>query len=235
MNLETQLREAGLTGNEAKVYYQLLQLGSSPANLLAKEVGLDRSLTYSLLNNLLEKGLVKHVTKNSKRFFEATSPENLLNPIKEKEALIQDLIPQLQKVKTLSKTVSSVSVYEGREGLKSMMKEFMKHNIAYGFGGTGKAYDIFYESPRWVKELNKKRMQLKLLMPKKYKGHTFSKASFAEVKFLDLESEATTTIFGDKIAIHTLAEKPFIVVIQNKHIAQSYKNHFEVLWKQGRK
>ena len=52
-----------------------------------------------------------------------------------------------------------------------------------------------------------------------------------EFRFLDIKSEATTTIFGNKISIHVIKEKPIIIIIKNKDIVESYKNHFEVLWK----
>ncbi|MCK5632701.1 hypothetical protein KAH94_03060, partial [bacterium] len=52
MEILEQLKIAGLTNNEAKVYLALLKIGQTNANILAKETSLDRSLTYTILNNL---------------------------------------------------------------------------------------------------------------------------------------------------------------------------------------
>ena len=52
-----------------------------------------------------------------------------------------------------------------------------------------------------------------------------------EFRFLEVKSKATTTIFNDSVAIHLIKEKPIIIIIKNKEIAESYQNHFEVLWK----
>ena len=32
-------------------------------------------------------------------------------------------------------------------------------------------------------------------------------------------------------SIHLIKEKPHIVIIKNKEIAESYRNHFKILWK----
>ena len=105
---EDKLRIAGLTGNEAKVYAQLLKKGSLSANELAKKIGIDRTLTYTVLNHLIERGLVNYVIKKNKKFFEAADPENLLNPIKEKEAFIKDLIPELRRIEKLKEVTQEI-------------------------------------------------------------------------------------------------------------------------------
>ncbi|MDP3919156.1 MAG: helix-turn-helix domain-containing protein [Nanoarchaeota archaeon] len=235
MNYETQLKEAGLTGNEAKVYNQLLKRGSISANELAKEIGLDRSLTYTILNNLIEKGLVNHIKKANKKFFEAANLENLLNPVKEKENFIKDLIPKLKEIEKKEKTPFNVAVYEGREGLRTVMKEFMKHKDSCGFGSTGRAYDEFYESKHWIRDMTKNKANLRLIMSNKFKGHKFTKAKLVNVKYLNVDSETTTMIFGDTITIHSIIDKPRVIVIKDKHIAESYRNYFEILWKSAKK
>ena len=66
MEFEDKLREAGLTGNESKVYYELLKKGQLSANQLAKNIGMDRTLTYTVLNHLIEKGMVSYTIKSNK-------------------------------------------------------------------------------------------------------------------------------------------------------------------------
>lgn len=234
MDYQSQLKEIGLTGNEAKVYEMLLNTGEISANDLSKKINIDRSLVYTVLNNLIKKGLVNFVNREKKKFFEASNPENLLSPLKEKEALIEDLIPLLNKIKATKESTFEVNVYEGREGIKSCMKEWMKFKESCGFGGTGKAYDLFYESPRWIKNLEKNKVIFRLIVPKNFKGHKMEKAKFMQIRFLDIKSEATTTIAGDIVSIHVIKEKPQIIIIKNKEIAESYRNHFEILWKQAK-
>ena len=190
MDYQSKLKEIGLTGNEAKVYEILLTTGLISANDLSKKISIDRTLTYTILNNLIEKGLVKFVNKENKKYFEASNPENLLNSIKEKEALIQDLIPILKNIKKTKENNFEVNVYEGKEGLKTFMKELMKYKEISGFGGTGRAYDLFYESPWLIKELEHQKVKFKLIMPKQFKGHKMENAKFMEIRYLDIISNS---------------------------------------------
>ena len=96
--LKEKLTHAGLTGNESKTYLQLLKSNELTANELSKIISTDRTLTYAILNRLIEKGLVSYKTKQNKKFFKAEKPENLLNPIKKKEILTKDLISELNKL-----------------------------------------------------------------------------------------------------------------------------------------
>jgi len=227
---EDKLRKSGLTGNEAKVYFELLRKGSMSANDLSKKIGMDRTLTYTVLNHLIEKGLVNYVIKKNKKFFEAADPENLLNPIKEKEALVKDLIPQLKKIEKIKEAVQEINIYEGKEGLRTFMRELTKNKTFCSFGATGRAYDALYEVPRLAKELTRKGFHARIIANPKYRKHEMTKLKNIKFRYLDIKSEATTSIFGDKIAIHILTQKPLIILIKNKEIAESYQNHFEVLW-----
>lgn len=233
-NIQENLKKSGLTGNEAKIYLELLRHGSINGSQLAKKANLDRTLTYQILNNLIKKGLVSYVIKEHKKYFEASDPINLLNSIKEKESFVKDLIPQLKSIEKIKETEQEINIYEGIEGLRTLMREIIKEKSFCSFGATGRAYDILYELPRLTKELAKKGNKARIIMHSKYKIHKMLEMKNIEAKFLDIESEATTTIFGDKISIHMLKEKPIIIIIKNKDIANTYKNHFEFLWKISR-
>lgn len=226
-----ELRKAGLTGNEAKVYLELLRRGSLSANEVAKKISMDRTLTYTVLNHLIEKGLVNYVIKDKKKFFEASDPTHLLNPVREREALVKDLIPQLKQIEKIKESVQEINIYEGKEGLRSVMWEILKYKSFCSFGATGRVYDVLYETPRLAKELAKKGVNARIITSPEQKRHRMTRLKNIKFRYLNIKSKATTTIFKDKVAIHILTQKPMIIVIKNKQIADTYKNHFEVLWK----
>ncbi len=228
------LRKSGLTGNESKVYYELLKKEQLSANKIAKNIGMDRTLSYTVLNHLIEKGMVNYVIQNNKKFFSASSPENLLNPLKEQETYIKELLIDLKSIEKTVEIVQEISVYDGKEGVRAFARILLKHKGFDSFGATGRAYDLLIEGPLLAKELEKSRAKIRLITHSRYKKHPMNIKS-CEVKYLDIESEATTTIFGDYIAIHIIKEKPSIILIKNKYVAESYKNHFEVLWKSAHK
>ncbi len=232
--LKEKLTKAGLTGNESKVYLELLKHEELAANELAKKLSIDRTLTYTILNHLIEKGLVSYIIKQNKKFFKAEKPENLLNPIKKKEFFVKDLISELNKIQKETITPYEIKIFEGKEGLRTLMHLVLKHKHFFSFGGTGRVYDQLYEMQAIVKQLNKKSFYGKMIIQYKYKEHPVTKIKVVETKFSKTKSEATTTIFGNYVSIHILTEKPLIILIKNKDIAESYKNHFEELWKHAK-
>jgi sugar-specific transcriptional regulator TrmB len=232
---QEKLKKTGLTGNESKVYLELLKQGELSANELAKKIGMDRTLTYTVLNNLIKKGIISYVIKSNKKFFKAENPENLLNPLKEKEIFINDLIPQLKKIQQIKDIPYEINIYEGKEGLRTFLKLIIKHKALCVFGATGRVYDLLYEVQATVKNLKRKDYSARIITSPKYKNHKMMELEYIKFKFLNIKSEATTSIFGDYVSIHILTQKPLVILIKNKEISESYRSHFEVLWKIAKK
>ncbi len=236
---EEKLKQAGLAGNEAKVFLELLKRGSINGSELAKKVGLDRTLTYQVLNKLAEKGLVNYIMKEKKKYFSATNPDNLLRPVNEQVEFIQNLIPELKNIEKLKEVEQFVEVYEGISGLKVMYEEVLKSKDFCFFGGTGKSYEVLHswEMKRIEKEIERRGMNGRGVMDSKIRGKEFTKVKGLKVRYLD-NVEAYNTAFGiteDKISIHCLAqEKPIVIFIKNKFIVNTLKNYFEFMWSVAR-
>ncbi len=232
--LKEKLKKSGLTGNESKIYLELLKHDELVASKLAKKLSTDRTLTYTILNHLIEKGLVSYIIKENKKFFKAEKPENLLNPIKKKEHFVKELISELSKIQKETITPYEIKIFEGKQGLRTMMRLILKHKEFNAFGGTGRAYEQIYEIQALVKELDSKKLKAKMIIQEKYKTHPVTKIPFVKTRFTKTKTEATTTIFGDYVSIHILTEKPLIILIKNKDISKSYRNIFEELWKHAK-
>jgi len=231
MNLDI----SGLSKNESKVYLELLQNKPLSASELAKKTSLDRTLTYTILENLINKGLTSFKIINNKKIFQAESPKNLLNQVKKQEEIIKKTISQLEQVQIKSSADYDVRIFEGKEGIRNVMNQIIESKQVSSFGGTGRAFDLLFDLQAKVKNINKKKLDVRILFSKKFKEHPINNISWVKTKYLDIESEVTTTIFEDKVAIHLIKEKTIIILIQNKETANSYLNHFEVLWKEGKK
>lgn len=234
METYEKLREIGLTGNESKVYLELSISGELSANQLAKNLGMDRTLTYTVLNHLIEKGQVSYVLKENKKYFSCSKPENLLNPLKAKEIVALDLIKELNKMEKLEQKDIEIATYEGKEAFRVLINHIKNEKELWALGSTGKAFYQLYEMSAIAKEFEKRDIAVKILGHSKYKGtEPFSFKKF-QYRYLNIESEATTTIFGDYVSIHLIKGKPILILIKNKEIANSYKNYFNHLWKQAK-
>ena len=61
----------GFSGNEIKVFLSLAEVGKSPASLIAKRVHIPRTTAYSVLDKLVERGVVSIEHKGSSTFYTA--------------------------------------------------------------------------------------------------------------------------------------------------------------------
>lgn len=236
-----QLKELGLTENEAKLYLALLELGSTKAFPLIKKVNLYRGTVYTLLEQLIKKGLVNSVVKAKIKYFQAAEPDKLLDILKEKkdaiasqETTLKQLIPKL-KLNT-SKEKVNIQLYEGKSGAKTVLSLAIKERktiYLYGSGNLKRYISYYYEL--WNRLRKRYKISLKIIYNKKQKQKTSSenKLPYCEIRYLpkQFETPSPTMIFGSNVAITVWAEEPSCILIKNKEIAQTYKGYFDVLWK----
>lgn len=229
-----QLQRAGLTGNEAKVYAVLLHHEGLPGGEVAKKAAIDRSLAYTLLNNLKDKGLVTFAIKNRRKQFYAAEPENLLTPVKEREWFLESLIPDLKKIRPHERSKQSFKVYEGVEGIKSYVQLYLREKDVGSFGGTGKLYDFLMKNvPHFIREARQAEARLRVIGTKESHIHHLNGTLGAEVRLLPAVSPATTVVTDSFVAMHLITDQPFAIVIENEEIIESYWNYFEFLWEQA--
>lgn len=233
--MEQELRQAGLTGNEARIYLDLLKTGQISGSDLSKKTGLDRSVTYNILDNLIEKGLVSYVIKTGRKLFSAADPKNLLTPLKEKEDFIKILIPKLNNIQKIPELKRNVEVYEGKAGLKSFILELLRMDDDSEidiFNSTGKIFTLLeFFAPRMIKA-SLKKTNVRIIAIHEAKKTSMTKLK-AKIRYLPKEytNNATTLIYGNKVAFQVITEKPLIIVIESKTIAEGYKNIFEFMWR----
>lgn len=231
-----ELIEAGLTKNQAKVYLEVLKTPGQTGGGIAKKVSIDRSFVYNILDSLTDKGFVSYVIKEKNRLYYPTDPDNLLKEIDEKQKKISKVVEELKLLKKGTEQKRSVKVYEGKAGLKAYIRDFLDSEsfVTLGGGGAVKILDVLkYEYPHYLKELNQKKIKGKLITSLKNKKimKEMYKKSEVEIKaFEKLKREANFTIFKDKLAIYSAEEKPFVIIIENKTIAQSLKDYFDKIW-----
>lgn len=227
------LLKAGLTQTEARIYLDLLGHGQSGATDIAKRLRIDRTVAYHTLRNLQKKGLVSYLIKNYKRTYEAADPENLLGPIKEQEAYTQQLIPHLRKLERAKQSAQEVLTYEGKEGLRVLLNDILKAQSFASYGASGKSYDILkYEMPHLAARLEKKKIPARIVTHSDSRDHPMTRVKGTRFRYLDaVETQATTTIYADKVGIVIYADSPLVIIIRSAHIARSYTSYFNALWK----
>ena len=79
------LQKIGLTNNESKIYLALLNRRNCLVSQLVAETKLNRTHIYDRLEKLIDKGLVSYIIMSEKKYFNAVSPNKLLQMIEEEE------------------------------------------------------------------------------------------------------------------------------------------------------
>lgn len=239
--MEQELKEFGLTDKEIKVYLACLKLGTALVQEIAKKAGTYRTYTYEILKSLKEKGLVSYVIKNGKQYFEVAQPEKLINILKEKESKIIKVLPDLKEIYQSSIEKPKVELYEGKEGLKTILDDIIrtkKEILVYG--STEKQLKILqFYFPNYIIRRIKTKIHTRVITEKSpwtIEKLKTEKKELRESKFIpNIEFPTVTYIYGNKVAILSLEKEIIGLIIENKAISDTQKQIFELLWKIAKK
>jgi sugar-specific transcriptional regulator TrmB len=238
------LIKVGLTGNEADIYLALLELGPSLVGKIVEKTKINRTNIYDRIERLINKGLVSYVIKNNRKYFYAAKPERIMRYLEEKEEKIkeekeavQSMLPELEKIQPVIKE-EAVEVYEGKEGLKTILEDIIRTKqdiLTYGSEGNFSKI-LKYYFKHYLNRLEKTGIKMKVIFNYDDTRKTFE-WKFAEARYISKEykTPTETTIFGNKVAIFLLTEEPKAILITSDVIADSYKKHFNLLWKIAKK
>jgi sugar-specific transcriptional regulator TrmB len=226
------LRKIGLSDEEVNIYLLLLKKGHSKATIVSKELGVARTTVYRFLSSLHEKGLVSENIQNNVKYFYPVKPERIPELLKEKIEEIEKVIPQLNAITNKEDEETRVELYKGKEGIKAVMKDIIRTGKPYTFIGEAEKYfseaEIF--SIQWLKQVEKAKIKGRLLCSA---AQNFKVAKTETYKILpnELISEISTWTYGNKTAQFIWSKPFYVVLIDNKLVAQGNNKMFEYLWK----
>ncbi len=236
------LKKFGLSEKEGKVYLSCLELGETAASDVAIKSNLPRTLVYDILERLINLGLVSYNIKANKKHFIAAGPRELLRILKEKEESIKEILPNLEQMHKLKGVKRpKVEVYEGKEGMKTVMSDILKSNIREfrAYGSSRSSLEII---PAFMEEWHKKRIKKKVIMRILYNNTKEAREKvrkkpeslkYAQYRFMPikLESPTATVVYKNKVVLQSWTKEPFAVLIEDEQMAENQKRYFEELWK----
>lgn len=229
-NLHKILLNIGLNEKEAEVLGYLFQCESSKVSDIARSCHLNRTTTYVVLKLLVKNGLVSSITQYGITEFQAIEPNLLLSYIdrqkaslEQKKKEIENVLPQLNKVRDNLDAIPKVSFYEGVEGVKQAYEDTLDNNkskIIYVFSGPdivfkemGMNYVNYYVEKRtrlgiksfqvapdtawgkYIKENDKNYLRLTKLIPAQFSFDT------------------EMVIYDNKLGIFTFTKNKLMAVI----------------------
>lgn len=242
-NINETLKELNLSSNEIKIYLFLLKVGDTTTGSIITETNIVNSRVYESLNSLINKGLATYNIQKNGKHFQAVSPKKLLEIQEERYVKLQKIIPNLEELQNKKENDTKTAVYEGYQGFKTAFEKIIddcpKNETIYILGFSQPS--IQSESLRlFLSNMNlksaQKKQKLKIILDSSVKdtlGKDREKEKHTEVKYMPKGyiSPAAIDIFEDYVYIFLWEEKPFVFMIKNKLISESFKQYFNFLWK----
>ena len=237
------LESLGLSKRESRVYLSLIEIGPTTTSKIIRKTGIASSKIYDVLEKLEHKGLVTYILKNGKMEFHPVNPEKLLDILKEKEATLNEILPNLKELYKGDAEEIQAEIYKGKEGIKSLFEDIIREGKDWCvLGGSGKAATTLpYYMPNFYKRINKNKINLKILFideeTTRQQAKELKDFNNISINFLPKEIKNLMVIFiySNKIFIipitRTTENSPLGVLIKSKESAESYKSYFNWLWR----
>ena len=241
--LEKYLQDLGLTDKEATIYLALLQVDGATALDLSKKTKINRSTVYVVIESLSKKGLVSETTLGKKTQFQAEPPERLETYIErrraqfeEQSSCIKDVIPEIKSIQRDTGERPVVKYYEGREGIISLLEEFLpnseeKEGTTYLLYPRDAIEEIFTPAEREKYKnirLNKKIHSRSLYT---YEKGEFTSDDMSERIKIDAKRypiSCDISIYKDRIRINILGKKLSGIFIKSQDLADTLQSLFNL-------
>ena len=242
--LINQLKNIGLSDNEAKVYMAMLELGPATMLEISAKAGINRPTAYVQVEALKKLGLVSSQIKGKKQLFMAESPDQLefviekeKKEVEQKHEELKRILPELSNLFNLAGDKPQVRFFEGKEGLLKMHSELLRTNTdeVVSFSSTDSIMKIF---PDYPKTLSLKRVQKKIKSRLIYtcKEPVMKMRDdemLRETKYISPDNfpfKSDIAVYGDNIGISALEGKVVGVIITHKELANSFRALFNLFW-----
>lgn len=238
------LQGLGLSPNEAKIYEALLGLGEASVNTISVKTKVNRSNVYDAIERLVEKGLVSDIFTKGQKLYKAIHPRRLLELLKEKEAVVEKILPELEKRFETEQEEEQAFFYRGIHGYKNYMFDILKEKKPYYcVGGKGMWFDprLQFFMPKFDRERKKANVTFKHIFDAAMKGKVKGPLEFEknEYRFLPKKysSNLTFEFFSDYLVIYSgsgtygkLKENPTVFVLKSKDVVDGFKKLFDMMW-----
>ncbi len=237
------LRDIGLSLNESKVYEALLVLGETSVQEISNKSKVHRRNVYDSIAKLIEKGLASEVFVKGEKHFKAINPIKLLGLLKEKEEMVNKVLPEMQEKFESKEEKEEAYFYRGTEGFKNYLSDILKTRETVYFIGA----KAFWLDPRlqhflhhFERERKKLGIKFKHLFDYEVKEQKpeILKVVGKPYKFMPKKYSSPTAIdiFGPYVVVFVgvspgkLHDEPIQFVMKSRKLADGYRKFFQFIW-----
>jgi HTH-type transcriptional regulator, sugar sensing transcriptional regulator len=235
------LQQYGLTEREAKVYLAAVSLWSSPGSTIARHAKENRVTVYSILKELVKKGIFTTILRQWVTYFSPVHPKFLIADIEKKYQSLQTGLSEIEKIMNQSSATNSVVFFEWPEWVKKAYDDLLTSDgciHSFLWTQTIEKDLLRYLYKEFLPRRIKKWISAKVLlctheMNEKYVS--FDKKTLKESKIINKSGFSLTgeiNIYaGNKVSFNThSAGNAMATIITNKEIHDNMLNIFSLLW-----
>ena len=213
------------------------------ASKVAKEARLNRTTTYGVLNDLIEKGLVSKVKTRSATLFQSIAPELLPDYIARKreelrhrEEELRSALPQILLMRNKANVLPKVQFFEGEEGVKQAYEDTLENNKGRKIQDITGVDAVFKRlGEKWVAYYMTKRAEKGISCVDLAPDSDWARRNSEDdpkyrrvTKLLPPEFgfNAEISLYDNKVGIFSYAENPVALIIEDDTIAYAMKQLF---------
>jgi len=240
------LKNFGLNKNDIYVYETLLKIGRSKTGPIIRNSLLVSSRVYESLRFLVSKGLVSYLVRNNIKYYQAESPDILIDETNRNIDVLKTLSKEISNSPITLPSRNDVNIYEGKHGFKMAFNqhvEKMKESDTICIiGFSTRAYTKGAES----KELRSFFVGIdKLIIPKKIKSRVLLDKNLINTLKNEREDPSiyiarylpsgyfgpcAINISEKEVLLSIWGESPVVFSVKNPVMVKTFQTNFEFLW-----
>ncbi|MBT6254016.1 hypothetical protein HOI83_02185, partial [Candidatus Uhrbacteria bacterium] len=246
-HLVDQLRHAGLSDREARVYLVSLSLGSASVQEIAHAAQIMRTTAYNVIDGLIERGLMKSIDAGGKRLLSAASPEKIVTMLKRqaedligKIDVVESALPEFLAIENKKKDKPRVYFFEGKEGITQLSRRYEETAKDFfeivPFDLLREFFDE-HEFDSHKDKMVRNRISGKIMIvadkpPVESMKRVHQRYGW-EVRYIEpgkIAMNGHISVKGDEIYGFAYEGIPIGVVIENPPLASAMRKVFEMAW-----
>ena len=246
--LTNSLRQLGCSPKEVRFFIANYLLGAASLATIAKKARLQRSTSYLLAEELIQKRLVSHDHREYNKLYVAVSPETLMRMLDTKQRSIartslalKDNLNELQAAYTASEILPKVTLHQGAAGLSAVLRDILS---AAGevLLWTNQATEQEVFEPQlhndFIAQRINKRIPIRVLAIGNKAGEALLTNDIETLRTTRLLPDtvsftAETYLYDNKVVILDFNTDIIGIIIHNPSIYEAQKAMFELQWQQS--
>lgn len=234
------IESIGFSEKEAQIYLTLLESGKAGVSTVSKKSGIKRPTTYVILEELAQKGYATLSPGKKILSYQAVDPSVILIQKRTDLKNFAEMVPFLQTIGNKGGAAPKIHYIADKEGILNMYESL---NFAKESFCISSYAQIDAQFPGivdfWIKGYEKKsyKTTVKHMIPDSPNDLAFGKrfkTAGQDVRVFPRAFDTDIVITENKVALSSLSDTPFLVLIESEKLARSLRPIFDLVWDAGK-